>query len=278
MQWGAERFEFLPGTGPAPDPEGSSGFHVPIANAAREAAQFDFTLALQGSSALRLAPFAKSTRVELNSNWPDPSFQGAWLPTERTIDDAGFSALWEVPFLGRSYPQRWNSMERVRGSIQRSYFGVDLATMVDEYRMAERSAKYALLFLGLTFGTLWLFEVVAGIRIHSIQYLFVGGAMCLFYLLELSLAEHLGFTLAYAVASTAVVGLVATYCLAILGARSRAFAMAGVIIALYGYLFILLRNQDFALVSGSVGLFLALAASMYLTRNIKWENFSPSKA
>ncbi|MFK7896386.1 MAG: cell envelope integrity protein CreD [Myxococcota bacterium] len=270
LNWQGETFEFLPGTGPAPDPGGHAGFHVPVGDAAQEAAAFEFTLALQGSNALRLAPFAKTTRVELGSDWPDPSFQGAWLPTTRDISDQGFSAVWEIPFLGRSYPQRWNDMPRIRDSIQRSYFGVDLATMVDEYRMAERSAKYALLFLGLTFGTLWLFEVVAGIRIHSIQYLFVGGAMCLFYLLELALAEHLGFALAYALASTAVVGLVTAYCLAILGARRRAFAMGGVLVALYGYLFILLRNQDFALVSGSVGLFVALAAAMYLTRHIRW--------
>ncbi len=167
-------------------------------------------------------------------------------------------------------------MERIRESIQRSCFGVDLAIMVDECRMAERSAKYALLFLGLTFGTLWLFEVVAGIRIHSIQYLFVGGAMCLFYLLELSLAVHLGFALAYAIASIAVGALVTAYSLAILGARNRAIAMAGVLVALYGYLFILLRNQDFAIVSGSIGLFLALAAAMYLTRHIKWGDVGAS--
>ena len=136
--------------------------------------------------------------------------------------------------------------------------------------MAERSAKYATLFLLLTFGTLWLFEVLAGVRVHSVQYLLVGAAMCLFYLLETSLAEHLGFGFAYTLASTGIVGLISAYAGAVLGRTRRAGIVGAVLVALYGYLYVLLTNQDYALLSGSIGLFAALGAVMFLTHRVEW--------
>jgi inner membrane protein len=136
--------------------------------------------------------------------------------------------------------------------------------------MAERSVKYEAFFIMLTFVTLWLFEVVVKRRVHSVQYLMGGAGMCLFYLLELSLAEHLGFTLAYALASAAVIGLITAYCIAVLKGLRRAAIVGGFLVALYGYLYILLKNQDFALLIGSIGLFLVLALVMYLTRKVDW--------
>ena len=273
LEWGEERFEFLPSAGSLGSAEGRSGFHVPLRRAARltdAGIEFAFDLALQGSDGIRFAPFAKETSLSLESNWAAPSFQGAWLPSTRSIDETGFTATWKVPFLGRSFPQRWHDLGVVRPAIERSYFGVDFATMVDEYRMAERSAKYGMLFLALTFGSLWLFEVILGIRVHSIQYLLVGAGLCLFYLLEISLAEHLGFTLAYSVATIAVISVISAYCLTMLGSRKRAAAITTVLALLYGYLFVLLRDQEFALLAGSLGLFGALCAVMYLTRHVEW--------
>lgn len=283
LEWGQQSFDFLPGIGTntAPGENERSGFHANLKNAAASAndgIDFAFQLTLQGNASLRAAPFAKNTTLRLRSNWADPSFQGAWLPIERSVSETGFEAKWQIPFLGRSFPQRWQSSPSVAMAIERSLFGVDLTTMVDEYRMATRSVKYGMLFIALTFGTFWLFEVISGLRVHSIQYLLIGAGLCLFYLLELSLSEHLGFVLAYLLASFATVGLIASYGRAVLGASHRVLSLAGVLIALYGYLFVLLRDQNYALLVGSIGLFGVLAAVMYLTRKIDWSALEPGGA
>ena len=151
------------------------------------------SLDLNGSLGAFFVPLGEKTDVTILSNWEDPSFQGNWLPADRTVSDSGFEAHWSVPSLGRNYPQSWNRGEVSADVLDASRFGVDLLTPVDHYRMAERSLKYEILFLFLTFLFLWLFEVLARVRIHWIQYLLVGAALCLFYLLELSLSEHIGF-------------------------------------------------------------------------------------
>jgi inner membrane protein len=151
-------------------------------------------------------------------------------------------------------------------------FGVDLISPVDNYRMASRSINYNFLFLVLTFATFWLFEVTVRLRVHPLQYLLVGVAMSLFYLLQLALSEHLGFNVAYLIASVAVVVMISTYSVAILRAKQRASIIGGMQIALYGYLYVVLANQDYSLLIGSLGLFGFLAVVMYLTRKIDWFN------
>jgi len=145
-----------------------------------------------------------------------------------------------------------------------------MISCVDDYRMSQRSVKYQFLFLVLTFATLWLFEVLIKVRIHPMQYLLIGSGMCLFYLLELSLAEHLGFVSAYAVASAAVVALITFYSAAVLKTSKRALIVGGVVTLLYIYLYVLLMIQDYALLTGSIGLFVALAVIMFLTRRLDW--------
>jgi inner membrane protein len=144
--------------------------------------------------------------------------------------------------------------------------------------MVDRSVKYQFLFLTLTFVTLWLFEILGGVRLHPLHYLLVGAGMCLFYLLLLSLSEHLNFFVAYLVAALAIVLLLAGYCAAILGSAGRAAVVGGFIILLYSYLYTLLVNQDYALLAGSTGLFLLLAIVMYLTRKIDWRRVSTPAA
>jgi len=269
LTWNGEVFAFQPGAGEGGT--GEKGIHALVGASARtEGVDFAFPLSLRGSVAAFFVPFGKETVVTLDSDWPDPSFQGAWLPTEREVSDAGFHATWRIPYLGRNYPQRSAHAAAHADAVAESQFGVELLAPVDHYRMALRSAKYGALFLALTFGSLWLFEVLAGVRIHSIQYLLVGAGMCLFYLLEVSLAEHLGFVAAYAIATSAVVLLVFGYCVAVLGGLGRAAVVAAVLVVLYGYLYVLLRNQDYALLVGSVGLFFAVATVMYLTRTVDW--------
>lgn len=158
----------------------------------------------------------------------------------------------------------------MKEAIDFSRFGVELANPVDHYRMAERSVKYAGLFILLTFAAVWLIEVLAGVRVHPIQYLMLGGALCLFYLLELSLSEHLGFPLAYAVASAAVVSMVAAYGVVVLQRLSRGLVVGAGVALLYIYLYILLMNEDYALLIGSIGLFVILGAIMFATRRVDW--------
>ena len=269
VTWNGKPVSFLPGTGAFTD--GGTGIHavVGLANGGQRA-QFSFPLSLNGSLGVYLTPFAQNTIVELQSNYGPPSFQGNWLPVERSVSDAAFRAKWSIPFLGRNYPQAWKAEVGMRKEIDGSRFGVELVNPVDHYRMAERSVKYAGLFILLTFATLWLIEVLAGVRVHPIQYLLLGGALCLFYLLELSLSEHLGFPLAYTVASFSVVALVAGYSVVVLHHIRRALFVIAVVSLLYAYLYILLMNEDYALLIGSVGLFLILAAIMYATRRVDW--------
>jgi len=269
VTWNGKPVSFLPGTGAFTD--GGTGIHavVGLANGGQRA-QFSFPLSLNGSLGVYLTPFTQNTIVELQSNYGHPSFQGNWLPVERSVSDAAFRAKWSIPFLGRNYPQAWKAEVGMRKEIDGSRFGVELVNPVDHYRMAERSVKYAGLFILLTFATLWLIEVLAGVRVHPIQYLLLGGALCLFYLLELSLSEHLGFPLAYTVASFSVVALVAGYSVVVLHHIRRALFVIAVVSLLYAYLYILLMNEDYALLIGSVGLFLILAAIMYATRRVDW--------
>ena len=191
------------------------------------------------------------------------------MPVERSVGPEGFSATWRIPHLGRNYPQSWRTGNN-GDAVTASQFGVDLLSPVDAYRQTERNLKYQLLFLGLTFTVIWLFEVLGGLRLHVIQYALIGAAMCIFYLLELSLAEHIGFPVAYTLAAAAVVALVVFYGFAILRSRGRAILIGVVLVGLYVCLYVLLQIQDYALLIGSLGLSLILAAIMYVTRRVNW--------
>ena len=273
--WNGREIGFQPGAGEFGGQ--NAGIHVSLKSCLNaDIYPFSYQLMLNGSQGTFFVPFGQDTTVEIDSNWSTPSFQGNWLPSQRTVNTDGFQATWNIPFLGRNYPQRWRTGSGVEDAISASVFGVHFVTPVDHYRMAERSVKYQILFLVLTFVALWLFEILIHVRIQSIPYLFVGAGMCLFYLLELSLAEHIGFVVAYVCASVAVVALVTAYCVAVLKGVKHAAIIGTVISLLYGYLYILLMNQDYALLIGSLGLFVILATVMYLTRKIDWYSFKGS--
>jgi inner membrane protein len=269
ISWNGRETEFLPGVGGFVDI--GSGIHALVPVTATDSGfKFSFPLALNGSIAMNFAPFAESTFVQLTSNSPNPDFQGSWLPTERTVSQNGFDATWRVSYLGRNYSQSWISGAVPGKAIEDSSFGVKLIEPVDRYRMAERSVKYAGLFILLTFAFLWLIEIMAGTRVHPIQYLMLGAALCVFYLLELSLSERLSFSLAYGIASLAILGMVAAYSRVIFKRGHRAVLVACGVAGLYGYLFVLLTNEDAALLYGSIGLFVILGAIMYVTRRVDW--------
>jgi inner membrane protein len=269
LSWNNKPLDFLPSAGV----HGSNpqGIHVKLKdNLDSERYDFSFSMELNGSVGAYFVPFGRDTEVDISSNWGSPSFQGTWLPTERTVNDEGFKATWNIPFLSTNYPKNWKSWSDLERAASSSLFGVDMISPIDHYRMSHRSVKYQILFLVLTFATLWLFEVLIKINIHPVQYLFIGVGMCLFYLLELSLAEHTGFVLAYVIASVAIVILITSYCAAVLKTAKRAMIVGLVVMLLYIYLYVLLMIEDYALLFGSIGLFVALAIIMFLTRKVDW--------
>ena len=277
LLWNEKKMNFSPGSGEFSN--NKQGLNAKLKDNLKGAIfNFSFSMELNGSMGVLFIPFGRDTEVQLSSDWGSPSFQGTFLPTSRDVSGDGFMATWNVPYLNRSYPQKWQSSSNPNqdNAIESSGFGLEMISPVDQYTMSQRSIKYQILFLVLTFATLWLFEILAKIRVHPIQYLLVGMAMCMFYLLELSLAEHLGFIQAYSIASAAIVILVTSYSAAVLKARKRALIVGVVVTLLYMYLYILLMIEDYALLAGSAGLFAALAAIMYLTRKVDWYSLTDS--
>lgn len=235
---------------------------------------FSLNLRLNGSEEILFLPLGGETIVELTSPWPDPSFVGAYLPETREIAPNGFKARWSVSSLARSYPQRWRDSgeedANAIAAIAPTAFGVGLFSPVGHYQKVERSMKYGALFIVLTFLTFFLYELLSPVTLHPVQYFLVGGALCLFYLLLLSISEHAPFAVAYAIGSIATVALISSYGAALLRSRIRVAGLAGVLALLYGYLYVLLQLEDWALLMGSIGLFLILALVMYATRRVDW--------
>jgi inner membrane protein len=271
LQWGEQAILFEPGIKNGNNLF-SSGVSVDIPLAAGNLSggmNYAFRISFKGSEALNFLPLGKTTKVRLKSSWTNPSFDGAFLPIKHQIDSNGFAADWQVLDLNRNYPQIW--VEDVSGkTLFSSSFGVKLFTPVDIYTQTTRAAKYMIMFIGLTFLVFFLVEVFSNKKIHPIQYLLVGFSLCLFYLLLLSLSEHISFSLAYLLASLSVVILIGAYVRSALEKKVIPLITAGMLTILYGFLYILLQNQDYSLLLGSVGLFLILAAVMYLTRNVNW--------
>lgn len=233
---------------------------------------FTLELKLNGSGSLRIAPVGMQTQVALASPWTDPSFQGAFLPRQREVTAAGFKASWQVSYYGRAFPQAWSDTEdaNAASTLARSAFGVSLVTPVDSYRLVERAIKYGVLFVVLLFTGFFLFETLARLRIHPLQYLLVGAALCLFYLALLALAELLPFGGAYLAAAGASTALIAGYSAAVLGSCLRAAVIGAELALIYGFLYITLQLQDYALVFGAAGLFVTLAVVMFATRRVNW--------
>ncbi|MDH3969652.1 MAG: cell envelope integrity protein CreD [Rhodospirillales bacterium] len=273
VTWGDETISVAPGTG---NDLFDTGIHavVPMDPANPSPTAFSLNLGLSGSRSIAVTPAGKTTTFEVASSWPHASFAGAYLPTERSLEGDGFQASWTVSYLGREYPQAWTSADEGISNLARrigqSQFGVSLISPVDFYLKSERSAKHGALLIVLIVAAIFIFEIVAPVRIHLFQYALVGFALCLFYLLLLSLSETVGFFAAYGLAAAMSTALITLYLAKALASKKRALVIAGVLAAVYGYLYIVLQLEAFALVSGAFGLFVALAAVMYATRNVDW--------
>ena len=231
--------------------------------------EFSATVSLKGTGNLLFVPIGRETRAEASSSWSNPSFTGSVLPDLRTIKDSGFDANWKVLALNRKYPQQW---KQGAYDLNSSAFGVDLIVPVDAYQQTTRSVKYAILIIVLTFTAFFLIEWVYGRSIHSLQYLLVGFALCVFYTLLLSLSEYAGFNAAYGLAAVATIGLIGWYVGSMLRSSKMSLFIIFLLVVQYGFVFTLIQLQDYALLMGSLGLFITLALVMYFSRKIKWNN------
>jgi inner membrane protein len=243
-----------------------------------ESAEYSFSipLKLNGSGYLKFEPVGKENKVSLESSWPSPSFEGEFLPDQREITPEGFRAAWTVLDMNRNYPQQWKGYEYAFSSDANpdSKFGVRLLQTVDEYAKTERSSKYAILVIGLTFLIYFFFETLRKFHIHPFQYFLVGLALSIFYLLLLSLSEHLGFNVAYFIAAAATIGLITVYSSGVFKSRRLTIQLFLLLLVIYGFVFTVLQLEDYALLAGSIGIFGALAVVMLYLRNVDWYNLS----
>lgn len=246
---------------------GSSGLSAPITIKDVKSIAFSFKLLINGSSSLSFIPAGKETSVKIKSSYNSPSFDGAFLPDSRTVSENGFEASWKVLNLNRNFPQSWANNAY---DVNNSSFGVNLLIPVDHYQKTMRSAKYAIMFILLTFLVFVFAEILNGYKIHPVQYLLIGLALIIFYTLLLSLSEQLGFIIAYILSSIAIIGLIILYSKTIFKENKLVAILAGILIILYGFLLIILRSEDYALLIGSIGLFIVLSTVMYLSRKVKW--------
>lgn len=266
FEWNGEQMEANPGI--ASSDLFSSGVTIPVKIESKNL-QYTFKtkINLNGSFELLFAPVGKETQLHLSSAWPNPSFTGAYLPTRRKLDESGFEAVWRVFHISRDFPQQWAG---ARYDVNKSAFGVNLLLSVDQYQQTMRTVKYAIMFIALTFLTFFVIEIRSARPIHPIQYLLVGLALLIFYTLLLSLSEYISFGYAYLIASIAIIAMISFYSRSFLGERYQPAIVALIMGILYGYLYIVLQLQDYALLMGSIILFIALAALMFLTRKIDW--------
>lgn len=230
-------------------------------------AGFTMRVDLNGSTDVRFVPVGKTTIVTASSRWTSPSFSGAFLPETREVSGNGFHARWKVLDLNRNFPQSWKDGKY---DLASSAFGIKFLLPADGYQKTERTLKYAILFIALTFLAFFLSEIIAKVIVHPIQYALIGFALVLFYVLLLSLTEHMTFTVAYLCSSTAVILLITIYASWISVNKRIALVILSVLIVLYGFLFITLQMEDYALLIGAVGLFVILALVMFITRKINW--------
>lgn len=240
--------------------------------------QFNAATTLRFSGAQRIAVLAygKSTRVSVQGDWRNPSFDGGFLPLNRSVAPSGFSADWSVPFIARGVRSEGTS-ESISG-LDATALGVSFIEVADPYQSVTRSLKFILLFNGLIFLSYFVFEVTTSKRVHPAQYALVGVAQIIFYLLLLSLAERIGFDFGFLMAGAATVTLLSTNAGWIFASRVQAVRALAVFALLYSLIYLLLRLEDNALLVGAVASFLAVAVAMYLTRSIDWYGSLPDPA
>lgn len=263
--WNGEQYEAKPGL--PSDGVYEPGIHIEPDLQKGETYTFDVKLTLGGQSSLTFVPIGKTTNVSVSSNWPTPSFSGEFLPVQREVTKDGFTAQWKVSNLNRGFPQKW---EGENYDLMDYGFGVELFIPVDNYHKNMRAVKYAIMFIILAFASFFLIDILSSTPIHPVRYLLVGASLLSFYTLLLSLSEYLGFEYSYLLSSLSAISLITTYASSFLPSRRSVLYIFLILFGKYLYLYVLIQLQHGALLVGSVGLFVVLAAFMYATRNVDW--------
>jgi inner membrane protein len=238
--------------------------------------EFSFELRLAGTAVLQFLPLARQTDVAITGTWPDPSFAGAFLPARREAGAQGFNAQWQVLDLNRQFGQHWNDAGDVP-MLQAAAFGVELYQPVGTYQRNERAGKYGILFIAMTFVALFLFDALGRWRVHPVQYLLVGVALCTFYVVLLALSEQIGFGPAYLVAAVAVVAMIGGYAVAAARSRKAGSALGGLLALVYALLYGLVISEQYSLLMGAIALLASIGVLMYLTRRVDWYALGPAR-
>ena len=235
-----------------------------------EGEKIDFTLVLplKGSESLSFIPIGRTTSVNLTSDCPTPSFNGNYLPIEREVNDSGFTASWKILALNRDYSQVIN--ENLKEPLVTSSFGVDLKVPVEQYQQTTRASKYAIIIIFLTFAIVFFVEIRKDTPIHPVQYLLIGVALLVFYVLLLSFSEHCAFWFSYLIASLMTVGLISVYLFGILKIRKTAISVGAWLSVAYLLIYVLLQMENFALLVGSIIVFAVVGLCMYASQKINW--------
>jgi inner membrane protein len=224
-------------------------------------------LKLKGSRRLDFVPAGKTTEVKLAGPWKDPSFDGEFVPASREVDEKGFTATWKVLHFNRPFSQQWKNTNQ---TLSGADFGVKLLIPVDQYQKSMRTSKYGILVILLTFLALLMVEITQKIRIHPFQYILIGAALTIYYTLLLSFSEHVGYNLAYIIASAATILLISLYATTFLPNPKLVLLFSLLLIVFYAFIFIIILQQDFSLLIGSIGLFTIIGMLMYFSRKIRW--------
>lgn len=271
ISWDHNEYEFTSASGIE---SWDSGMHARLPKLAYEQTKrykFSFKVNLKGMEKIQFAPVGKTTNVSIKANWPHPSFIGRYLPTKRVIDDSSFEANWKMSSFSSDMPRLIKDCHNKKCfEFANNTFGVALINTVDIYHKTERSVKYALLFVSLTFTVFFLFEIMKDLRLHPMQYLLVGLSLTFFYQLLISLSEHMTFFSAYIIAAIANILVIGVYIGEVLKSRQRAIAFSSMLLLLYSMLYAILVSEDNALLMGSLLIFAILSLVMYVTRKLDW--------
>jgi inner membrane protein len=252
----------------------STGVSCPVKISTESSTQVstDFTinLSLKGSEQLYVTPFGNTSKVHFESDWQNPAFDGKYLPDTSIVNEKGFTADWKVLHFNRTFPQQFTTLND--NLVSESAFGLNLLQPVDAYGQTQRSIKYAVLIIALTFFLYFFLEIFYRRSVHPLQYILIGFALVIFYTLLLSVSEYVAFSMAYLVASAATVLLIGWYSSSIFKKWSIVLIFSFILSLLYLFIFVLIQLHDNSLLFGSIGLFVLLAIIMYFSRRIIWNN------
>ncbi|MDR5591004.1 cell envelope integrity protein CreD [Christiangramia sp. SM2212] len=237
----------------------------------KKSIDFRMNISVNGSSEISFIPIGKTTEAELSSNWNTNSFTGNFLPfNEDKMTDDGFNAKWKILDINRPFPQNFNNR---LPDLTEYAFGVNFMIPVDEYQKSERATKYGFLVIGLTFLLFFLIQTLSKIPIHPFQYLMIGLGLVMFYTLLISISEHSSFLTAYLIAGISVILMISLYSKSILKIWKFPVFIGLSLIALYSFIYVIIQLESYALLVGSIGLFLILAGVMFVSRKIDWNNY-----